>query len=80
MYNTEGFNEHYHVVETEEWTTEFSEKFELIYEKTKEYDKYERFDCDKNKRCIGTSDVMKDRYHVVTEWFKKKDGYKIMDE
>merc|ERR1712238_511779 len=72
MYNTEGFNVRCHVVETGEWTEEFSEKFELAYEKTKEYDKYEWFDTDNNKRCIGISDVMKDTYHVVTEWYKNK--------
>ena len=33
MYNIKGFNEHCHVVETGEWTEEFSEKFELVYEK-----------------------------------------------
>ena len=48
-------------------------KFELVYEKTKEYDKYEQFECDNNKRCIGTSIVMKDTYHVVTKWYKNKE-------
>ena len=92
MYNTEGFNKQCHVVATEEWTEEFSEKFELAYEKTKEYDKYEWFDRDNNKRCIGISDVMKDTYHVVTEWYKNKgwvqnngwiennDGLQLTDE
>ena len=38
MYITEGFCEHCNFVDKiGEWTEEFSEKFELVYEKTKEY-------------------------------------------
>ena len=67
MYNTKEFCEHCDVVDkTGEWTEKFSKKFELVYEKTKEYDGYEWFDSDNNKRCISSSDVIKDTYQVVT--------------
>mmetsp|Transcript_27012 Transcript_27012/g.30286 ORF Transcript_27012/g.30286 Transcript_27012/m.30286 type:complete len:84 (+) Transcript_27012:127-378(+) len=57
---------------TGEWTEEFREQFELVYEKTKEYAEYEWFDSDHNKRCISSSDAMKDTYQVVNECYKNK--------
>jgi len=53
VYNTQGFHEQCNFVDKiGEWTEEFSEKFELVYEKTKEYAEYEWFDSGNNKRCI----------------------------
>ena len=40
--------------------------------KRKEYADYEWFDSDNNKRCISSSDAMKDIYHVVNQCYEAK--------